>query len=81
MLADRIAASKVYNKGSYTQHDPLQYFLRGKAHYMMHPKTQHELEFMLRYLDKYGEDACFAFVREVYLKQKPHYLKRLLRSI
>lgn len=70
MLADRIAASKVYNKGTYTDHDPLAYYLKGKDHYMIHPKTQRELEFLLRYLDRYGEDECFRFVREVYLKRK-----------
>ena len=70
MLADRIAASKVYNKGHYTQHDPLDYFLKGKAHYMMHPQTARELEYLLRYLDRYGEEACFQYVRNVYLKKK-----------
>lgn len=71
MLADRIAASKVYNKGTYTRHDPLAYYLKGKGHYMIHPKTAKELEFMLRYLDKYGEDECFRYVRYVYLKKNP----------
>lgn len=72
MLADRIAASKVYNKDTYTQHDPLVYFKKGKTHYMIHPQTEKELEFMLRYLDKYGEEACFRYVRYVYLKKEPH---------
>lgn len=70
MLADRMAASKVYEKGTYTNHHPLAYFLKGKDHYMIHPKTRRELEFMLRYLDRYGEDECFHFVRKVYLKKK-----------
>lgn len=76
MLADRIAASKVYNKGTYTRHDPLTYFLKGKAHYMIHPKTEKELEFMLRYLDKYGEDECFRYVRYVYLKKAPRRFRK-----
>ncbi|MDO4344034.1 MAG: DUF5662 family protein [Eubacteriales bacterium] len=71
MLADRIAASKVYNKGTYTQHHPLEYFLKGKSHYMIHPKTQQELEHLLRILDKYGEDVCFDYVKNVYLRKKP----------
>ncbi|MDO4632340.1 MAG: DUF5662 family protein [Eubacteriales bacterium] len=69
MLADRIAASKVYNKGHYTQHDPLKYYMAGKSHYMIHPKTQKELEFFLKILDRHGEEECFRFVREVYLKK------------
>ncbi len=76
MLADRIAASKVYNRGTYTQHDPLAYFKKGKAHYMIHPKTEKELEFMLRYLDRYGEDACFDYVKHVYLKKVPRRCKK-----
>lgn len=71
MLADRIAASKVYNKGTYTQHDPLRYFLEGQSHYMIHPQTKRELEFLLRYLDRYGEEACFRYVRYVYLRKWP----------
>lgn len=70
MLADRIAASKVYNKGHYTDHDPLAYFLRGKGHYMMHPDTSRELEYLLHLLDKYGEEVCFSYTRNVYLKGK-----------
>ncbi|MDO4522329.1 MAG: DUF5662 family protein [Eubacteriales bacterium] len=71
MLADRIAASKVYNKGTYTQHDPLNYFLKGKSHYMMHLRTQKELEHLLRILDKYGEDVCFSYTRYIYLRKNP----------
>lgn len=70
MLADRIAASKVYNAGTYTQHHPLQYYLKGKDHYMIHPQTQKELEHLLRILDRYGEDVCFHYVKYVYLKKK-----------
>lgn len=69
MLADRIAASKVYNGDAYTRHDPLAYFLKGKDHYMIHPQTRRELEYLLRILDRYGEEACFRFTREVYLKK------------
>lgn len=69
MLADRIAASKVYGGESYTQHDPLNYFRKGQDHYMIHPKTKRELEFLLRYLDRYGEEACFRYAKNVYLKK------------
>ncbi len=75
MLADRIAASKVYNKKAYTNHHPLEYYLKGKDHYMIHPQTQKELEFLLRYLDKYGEDACFRYVRHKYLKKTYRFRK------
>ena len=71
MLADRIAASKVYNKDKYTRHDPLNYFLKGKDHYMMHPQTMKEIEHLLQILDEQGEDACFWYTRNVYLKKEP----------
>lgn len=70
MLMDRMAASKVYNKGHYTDHDPLAYYLRGKRHYMMHQETAAQLEMLLHLLDEQGEEALFAYVKHVFLKEK-----------
>lgn len=67
MLMDRIAASKVYNGENYTDHDPLEYFLKGKAHYMLHPKTEREIEGLLRMLDQRGEEYLYGYVKNVYL--------------
>lgn len=69
MLMDRIAASKVYNREKYTDHDALAYFLRGKGHYMLHPQTARDLEGLLRILDKEGEEALYHYVKQVYLKK------------
>ena len=80
MLADRIAASKVYNKEKYTHHDPLNYFLKGKDHYMMHPQTMKEIEHLLRILDEQGEDACFWYTRNVYLKKESFRKQRKKKS-
>lgn len=71
MLMDRIAASKIYLKEAYTEKEPLKYFQRGKAHYLMHPQTARELERMLKILDKRGEQELFRFVRDYYLKGYP----------
>ena len=71
MLMDRISASKNYNKETYTQHDPLAYFERGKSHYLMHPQTKKELLGMLRVLDQRGEKELMRFVRDYYLKGYP----------
>ena len=76
MLADRIAASKVYNKERYTRHDPLNYFLQGKHHYLMHPQTMKEIEHLLRILDEHGEDACFWYTKHVYLKKDPRAVRK-----
>lgn len=71
MLMDRICASKNYNKESYTDHDPLEYYEKGRGHYLLHPQTAKELHGMLRILDRKGEDALMYFVKEYYLKGYP----------
>ena len=71
MLMDRIAASKIYLKGAYTQHEPLKYFERGRSRQLMHPQTAKELKCMLKILDKRGERELFRFVRDYYLKGYP----------
>lgn len=67
MLMDRIAASKTYKGDAYKDSDPLEYYLKGKHHYMMHPETARELEGMLRILADRGERTLYAYVRRVYL--------------
>lgn len=69
MFMDRIAASKVYNKGHYTDSDPLTYFLRGKNQTWIHPKTVRQLEILLRMLAKQGEEETFAYIRNRILKK------------
>lgn len=71
MLMDRIAASKTYMKDRYTQHEPLRYYVRGRAGALMHPATARELEGMLKILDRKGEKECFRFVRDYYLRGYP----------
>ena len=71
MLMDRISASKNYLKDKYTQHEPLEYFLKGKGRELMDPQTAKELERMLRILDKRGEKELFRFVRDYYLRGYP----------
>ena len=68
LLMDRISASKNYNKETYTQHHPLEYFEHGKSHYLLHPQTEKELHGMLRILDERGEETLMRFVRDYYLK-------------
>lgn len=68
MVMDRIAASKIYNKDNYTDDMPLNYFLKGKDHLVMHPDTMRELEFLLAKLASEGEEATFSYIRKVILK-------------
>ena len=70
MFMDRIAASKVYNKDSYTDADPLKYFRRGKNVNLLHPKTYKQLECLLCMLAKYGEDETFYYIKHRILKKE-----------
>lgn len=72
MLMDRIAASKVYNKGAYTDSDPLKYYQHSleKAPEFLHEETRKELEFLLQMLADSGEKATFQYIREELLKKR-----------
>ena len=72
MMMDRIAASKVYNKGHYDQHMPLAYYERGKHAYMIHPETRALLEYLLRMLDQQGEDVTFDYIRKNLVGKKEY---------
>ena len=69
MFCDRVAASKIYNGGNYTDSDPLNYFLKAKTRRletrMIHPDTSRLLEKLLRMLEKEGEEKTFAYVRRL----------------
>ena len=63
MFCDRIAASRTYLKGDYTDDAPLAYYERSKHHYLLHPETRAELEQLLTMLAQQGEDATFRYLR------------------
>lgn len=65
MFCDRIAASKIYNGDNYTDKDPLNYFLKGRARFHMHPETARELEKMLTILAQKGEKEAFFYVKKL----------------
>ena len=56
MFCDRVAASKIYQKGNYNQNQPLEYFLRGKANRVIHPETSDLIESWLVMLSERGEN-------------------------
>lgn len=64
MFCDRIAASRIYNKDSYTDDMPLTYFLKGKSSPMLHPETAAFLEKLLRLLAVQGEDKALRAIRK-----------------
>lgn len=64
MFCDRVAASKIYNKGSYTDAHPLAYFERSKNTRFIHPETSSELEELLVMLKDKGEAETFAYLKK-----------------
>ncbi len=65
MVMDRIAASKVYNKGTYQDGDPLRYYQLGKGRTLMHEETKKLLEEILQLLAHKGEKETFAYLRQL----------------
>lgn len=71
MFADRVAASKVYQKDAYTDSAALTYYLHEKDRMVIHPKTKKQLEFLLRMLARDGEEKTFHYIRtRIMLKKK-----------
>ena len=70
MFIDRMSASKNYQKEKYTDRSALEYYERGKGHYIMHPEVQELLERLLNMLAEKGEDDTFDYIRREVLKNK-----------
>lgn len=68
MYADRVAASKIYNKGKFTYDMPLNYFLKGGAKTFVEEKTSQDLEMLLRMLAEKGPAVTEHYIRTVILK-------------
>lgn len=71
MVADRIAACKVYEGGNYTTESALRYLMRSREKNLMHPQTRRELEFLLTMLRDDGEKATLRYIRRHVLKGAP----------
>ncbi len=72
MVMDRIAASKIYNKGRYTDDYPFRYFEQTFERVIMHRNTKILLYGILRMLSVYGEEKTFRYIRRRLLRnEKP----------
>lgn len=72
MFCDRVAASKIYNKEKYKDSDSLDYYIKGKGHYVMHKDTEALLYKLLVMLKEKGEDYTFRYIRKKVLKNKDY---------
>ena len=71
MVADRIAACKVYEGEAYTPGSALGYLTRSREKNLMNPQTKQELEYLLTMLRDRGEKDTFRYIRTQVLKGKP----------
>ena len=70
---DRVAASKNYQKEKYRDDSAWTYYLRGRDHLVIHPRTQALLEFMLFFLAVRGEREANAYIRRRILANRKNY--------
>lgn len=71
MIADRLAACKVYEGKDYTPGSALNYLMRSREKNLMHPQTKKELEYLLTMLRDRGEKETFRYIRKRMLKGEP----------
>jgi pyrroloquinoline quinone (PQQ) biosynthesis protein C len=71
MVADRVAACKIYEGENYTAESALRYLMRSKEKDLMNPQTRRELEYLLTMLRDDGEKETFRYIRQSVLKGKP----------
>jgi hypothetical protein len=80
MFCDRMAACKNYQKDSYTDRNPLDYYERGRSKYLLHPYTRAKLELLLHMLADHGEDYTFAYCRVWIRKWRRYRMKQFLKQ-
>lgn len=69
MVCDRVAASQNYEKEKYTSASAWNYYARGKDHYLLHEDTRALLEQLLLKVKDEGEDAAFAYMKQLVRSQ------------
>lgn len=72
MVADRVAANRVYHGKNYYTGAPKAFYESEKNRYPIHPQTRRELEFFLNMLEQKGEDYTFRWIRKRYLRGLSH---------
>lgn len=70
-ICDRIAASKNYNKKTYQQSFPLEYFTSHEQTLIIHDETRAKMHFILKYLAENGEKKTFKYIKKHIKKKIP----------
>ena len=71
MVADRVAACKVYEADRYTPGSALAYLNRSREKNLIHPQTRQELSYLLTMLQEQGEKETYGYIRREVLKGNP----------
>lgn len=71
MVADRVAACKVYEGERYTPGSALAYLNGSREKNLMNPQTLKELDYLLTMLQDRGEQETYRYIRLQVLKGKP----------
>ena len=71
MVADRLAACKVYEGERFTNESPLRYLMRSREKDLINPRTRRELEYLLTMLRDRGEKETFRHIRKEVLRGSP----------
>lgn len=71
MVADRIAACKIYEGEAYDTGSALRYLMRSREKDLMNPRTRRELEFLLTMLQERGESETFGYIKREVLHGSP----------
>lgn len=69
MIADRVAACRVYKGSDYKPSDSLDYYNLEKTVVMLHPYVKEKLELFLIMLAEKGEEETFRYIKKEFLKK------------
>ena len=71
MVADRVAACKVYEGDRYTPGSALAYLNNSRERTLLDPDTLKQLTYLLTMLQDKGEKETYRYIRQSVLKKKP----------
>ena len=70
MFLDRVAAGQIYNGKDFSVKNPWEYYERGRAKTLLHPKSRELLEHLLRMYAENGQDYTFSYIKTEILTDK-----------
>ena len=69
-VIDKISASKVYKKDTYTDSEPYDFFTNSMEYRAIHPVTSKQISDLLLYLKENGEEKALKHFKSLYKQHK-----------